>query len=104
MVCRQTVHYGIAIRSFGSRALERLHSRYDARGVNPAHVRRLDAILDLLDGPNPLAELAAPAFRLHRLQGKRAGEWSVKVSHGWRVTFRLEGEDVRGVRYENYHY
>ncbi|MCY4595489.1 MAG: hypothetical protein OXC19_11930 [Bryobacterales bacterium] len=50
--------------------------------------------------PKPLRALSAPGYRLHRLHGKRAGDWSVRTSHGWRLTFRM---DVRGVRYENYH-
>ena len=94
----------IAIRSFSGRALERLHSRDDARGVDPAHGRRLCAILDLLDGPDPLRALSAPAFRLHRLHGPRAGQWAVKVSHGWHVKFRVDGVDVRAVGYESYHH
>ena len=35
----------VAIRSFAGRAIERLHSRNDVRGVNPAHVARLRDIL-----------------------------------------------------------
>lgn len=76
--------------------------RNDARDINPAHVRRLRDILDALDGLERLRALLLPTYRLHRLHGKRAGEWSVRLSHGWRVTFRLDGEDVRAVRYENY--
>ena len=72
--------------------------------MNPEHVRRLRDILDGLDGPQPLRALKAPIYWLHRLHGKRAGDWSVPVSRGWRVTFRMDGEDVRAVRYENYHH
>ncbi len=91
----------MAIRSFKRGAAERLFHRNDARGINLEHVRRLR---DIPDGPQPLRALSAPAYRLHRLHGKRAGDWSVRVSHGWRVTFRMDGEDVRAVRYENYHH
>jgi len=94
----------VAIRSFKRGPAERLFRRNDARGINPEHVRRLRDILDALDGPQPLVALSAPAYRLHRLHGKRAGDWSVRVSRGWRVTFRMDGEDVRAVRYENYHH
>ena len=95
---------GLAIQSLAGRAIERLHSRTDARGVDPAHVRRLQAILSALDGPEPLRSLSRPTYRLHRLHGPRADEWSVRVSHGWRVTFRMDGPDVRAVRCENYHH
>ncbi|MXY67746.1 MAG: hypothetical protein F4Y47_04200 [Acidobacteriia bacterium] len=92
------------MQSFAGRAIERLHSRNDARGVDPAHVRRLQAILSALDGPQTLRSLSRPTYRLHRLHGQRADEWSVRVSHGWHVTFRMDGPDVRAVRYENYHH
>ena len=94
----------LAIRSFKRGAAERFFHRNDARGVNPAHVSRLRDVLDALDGPEPLQALSLPAYRLHRLHGKRADEWSVRVSHGWRVTFRVDGEDVQAVCYENYHH
>ena len=94
----------MAIRSFGSRALARLHTRDDARAVDPAHVGRLRDILAALDTSDPLAALGRPAYRLHPLRGGRAGQWSVRVSHGWRVTFRIDGPDVWAVRYENYHH
>ncbi|MDE0109725.1 MAG: type II toxin-antitoxin system RelE/ParE family toxin [Bryobacterales bacterium] len=94
----------MAIRSFKRGPAERLFRRDDVRGINPAHIRRIREILDLLDGPRPLQDLSLPTYRLHRLHGLRAGEWAVKVSHGWRITFRMDGEDVRGVRYENYHH
>ena len=41
---------------------------------------------------------------LNPRRGRRADEWSVRVSQGWRVTFRMDGPDVRAVRYENYHH
>ena len=37
-----------------------------------------------------------------RLHGPRADEWTVRVSPGRRVTLRIDGPDVRAVRYENY--
>ena len=83
---------------------ERLFRRDDVGGINPAHIRRIREILILLDGPRPLQDLSLPTNRLHRLHGLRAGDWAVKVSHGWRATFRRGGEDVRGVRYKDYHH
>ena len=103
-ITRLVMILGLAIQSFAGRAIERLHSRNDARGVDPSHVRRLQAILSALDGPEPLRSLARPTYRLHRLHGPRADDWSVRVSQGWRVTFRMNGPDVCAVRYENYHH
>ena len=94
----------LGIQSLAGHAIKPLHSRNEAIGVDPAHVRRLQAILAALDGPEPLRSLSRPTYRLHRLHGPRADEWSVRVSQGWRVTFRMDGPDVRAVRYENYHH
>lgn len=44
-----------------------------------------------------------PGLVLHPLKGDRKGEWSVRVSGNWRVTFRFEGEDAEAVDYEDYH-
>jgi proteic killer suppression protein len=40
---------------------------------------------------------------LHELKGTPKGEWSVRVSGNWRITFRWTGKDVELVDYEDYH-
>ena len=94
----------MAIKSFRRGPAERLFNRGDARGVNPAHLVRLRETLEALDGPDPLQALSIPRYRLHRLKGDRKGQWSVRVSHGWRVTFRTDDKSVWDVQYENYHH
>ena len=44
-----------------------------------------------------------PGWRLHSLQGKSAGHYSIVVSGNWRMTFRFEGEDAILVNYQDYH-
>jgi len=44
-----------------------------------------------------------PGLYLHRLKGRDAETWSVRVSGNWRVTFRFEGPDAVDVNYEDYH-
>ena len=45
----------------------------------------------------------APGWRLHRLRGDLAGQWSVDVSGNWRLTFAFEGDDAILVDYQDYH-
>ena len=92
----------VGINGFKRGAAERLFNRGEARGINPARVGRVLGILEALDGPNPLRALSVPSYRLHPLKGDRKGEWSVRVSRGWRVTFRADGASAWDVRYENY--
>ena len=47
--------------------------------------------------------LNLPGLSLHQLTGDRSDIWSVIVSGNWRVTFRMNCEDVEIVNYEDYH-
>ena len=80
------------IRHKGLRAL---HERDDPARLPVGLVPRLLRILfRLQEATHPLSA-DAPGFRLHRLIGVRAGQWSVRVSGNWRVVFRFEdGEAV----------
>ena len=94
----------MAITGFRRGAAERFFNRGDARRINPEHVRRVRNILVALDASDPLGNLSSPGYRLHPMKGNRKGEWSVRVSHGWRVTFRTDGKNAWDVQYENYHH
>ena len=45
----------------------------------------------------------APGFRLHPLEGDRAGRWSVRVSGNRRVVFRFEDGEAVDVELIDYH-
>ena len=75
--------------------LRTLYERGDARRLNPVHVRRIRRVLADLDAARNPRDLDQPGYRLHRLQGDRGGQWSVRVSGNWRIVFRfVEGEPV----------
>ena len=44
-----------------------------------------------------------PGFRLHPLKGKRAGQWSVRVSGNWRIVFRFDSGAAVDVDFVDYH-
>ena len=46
--------------------------------------------------------MAAPSLGLRALQGDPKGEWSVSVSHVWRVTFLTDGSGIQDVKYKNH--
>ena len=51
-----------------------------------------------------LQDLKVPAGnRLERLKGRRAGQYSMRISDQYRVTFRWEGGHAYEVRVEDYH-
>jgi toxin HigB-1 len=47
--------------------------------------------------------LLFPGWKLHPLKGGRRGEWSVWVSGNYRITFRVDGENVTDIDFEDYH-
>ncbi len=91
------------IVSFRHNGLEMLYRTGTKRGVQAAHVVKLQRILAALDAASSPEELNHPGFRLHALKGKRQDYWSIWVNGNWRVTFRFIGADVELVDYHDYH-
>ncbi len=95
------------IISFRHKGLEALYRSGSARGVQTAHLPKLNRILSALDAAASPAELNHPGYKLHALKGELKGElkgcWSIWVSGNWRVTFRFVGVDVELVDYQDYH-
>ena len=44
-----------------------------------------------------------PSNRLEALRGNRAGQWSIRINHQWRVCFRLIDGDAFDVEIVDYH-
>lgn len=91
------------IVSFRHKVLERLYRDDSKRGVQTAHVPKLNRILSALDVAQAPEDLAIPSFRTDQLKGDLAGHWSIWVNGNWRVTFGFVGADVELVDYQDYH-
>lgn len=72
-------------------------------GIKPEHETRLRRVLALLETASTIEDMDLPGLNLHELKGKRKGTWSVKVSGNWRITFKINHENVNNVNYEDYH-
>ena len=71
--------------------------------VNAQHIARLKKILALLETAETLEDMDLPGLGLHPLKGNRKGDWAVKVSGNWRITFKIQNGDILDVNYEDYH-
>ena len=94
------------IRNVVHRGVRRLIQEDDATGVQPAFAPKLRRIVSFLQDMEREEELrAVPSWRAHRLTGDRKGTWSVSVTANWRLTFRIDREDMEIVDldYEDYH-
>ena len=66
-------------------------------------VRRILTVLVLAEDLDEFLAHAPRGWRVHRLSGDRRQEWSVSVSHNWRMTFEERDGFIDGLNLEDYH-
>ena len=91
------------IKSFKSKALEKLFFDDDRSKMNQDHAAKLLRILDRLDASSNPQDMNLPGYKLHELKGKQKGVWAVWISGNWRLTFQFEGNNAINVDYVDYH-
>lgn len=58
----------------------------------------------VLDQFSDVEELKVwPLWKVHELGGSRHGTWSLHVTRNWRLTFRIEDNELVDVNFEDYH-
>ena len=91
------------IKSFRSKAAERLHARERVRSfrgferVAQRKLRQLDIATDLRDLASP------PGNRLEALHGDREGQHSIRINDRWRICFVWRNGDPYDVEIVDYH-
>ena len=94
----------VTIRNIVHKGIRRLFLRDDPTGVPAATVDRLRKMLGFLQDMHTEDELhAIPVWSAHRLTGNRKGTWSLHVTRNWRLTFRIDGDEIVDVDFEDYH-
>ena len=92
------------IRRFRHKGLRRLYETGGRGGVRPDLVAKVEDILHAIEHARRVEEVGLfPGWRLHPLKAGRAGEWSVWVTGNYRLTFRVDGDDVWDIDLEDYH-
>ena len=91
------------IQKFKHKGLKLLFESGNSSGINPQHLARIRKILALLETTESIEDMNLPGLDLHQLKGNRKGDWAVKVSGNWRITFKLEKSDAFDINYEDYH-
>ena len=91
------------LTSFAHKGLERFFLTGSKVGIQPAHADKLSRQLAILNIAKDAKEMDKPGWKLHRLVGRDAGRWSVRVNGNWRLTFKFTGEDAEIVDYLDYH-
>jgi proteic killer suppression protein len=92
------------IRSFRHKGLKRLYETGYARGIQPDLVAKVTDVLYAIEQARRIEQVGLfPGWRLHPLRGDKQGYWSVRVTGNYRITFRVDAEDVFDVDFEDYH-
>jgi proteic killer suppression protein len=91
------------IRSFRHKGLKALYEKDRTKGINPAWLKRIRAILARLEASKEPADMDLPGLRLHPMKGDLRGFWAVDVSGNWRIIFRFEDRDAHDVDLIDYH-
>ncbi|MFO1068030.1 MAG: type II toxin-antitoxin system RelE/ParE family toxin [Geminicoccaceae bacterium] len=94
------------IRNVLHRGLRRLVENDDPTGVQPAVVEKVRRIVSFLQDMAREEELrSVPSWKAHRLTGDRRGTWSLSVTRNWRLTFRIDADEIEIVDldFEDYH-
>jgi toxin HigB-1 len=91
------------IRRILHKGLQRFFETGSKSGIQTQHADRLRLILAQLNAATRPEDMALPGLVLHPLKGERKGQWSVRVSGNWRITFVFAGTDADLVDYEDYH-
>jgi toxin HigB-1 len=94
------------IRNVIHKGLRRFIEDDDASGLQPAVVTKLQRIVSFLQDMEQEEELrTVQSWKAHILTGDRKGTWSLSVTRNWRMTFRIDRQEIEiiDLDYEDYH-
>jgi proteic killer suppression protein len=88
------------------KSLRRLVEDDDVSGLPAPFVEKIRRMLSFLQDMADEDELRSiPSWKAHQLAGDRKGTWSLFVSRNWRLTFRIDRQEIAiiDLDYEDYH-
>lgn len=92
------------IKNFHDKQTEAVAGGKVARKLPPDMQRIALRKLRLLDAAKDLEDLRIPpGNRLEALNGKRKGQWSIRINDQWRICFCWDNGDAYDVQIVDYH-
>ncbi|MBM3908400.1 MAG: type II toxin-antitoxin system RelE/ParE family toxin [Gemmatimonadetes bacterium] len=92
------------IKSFRDRRTQELFLLRCSPGVPADLAWRAAKRLERIDRAHSVGDLQnPPGYRLHKLRGDRADQYSIAVNRQWRICFRFEDGDAYDVEFCDYH-
>ena len=94
------------IRNVLHKGLRRFIENDDKSGIQAAVAEKLRRMISFLQDMEEEDELRTiPGWKAHQLTGDRKGTWSLSVTRNWRLTFRVDQNQIEiiDLDYEDYH-
>ncbi len=94
------------IRNIIHKGLRKLVLNGDGSKLDSVIVPKLIRMLAFLQDMENEDELhTIPHWKAHRLSGGRKGTWSLHVTKNWRLTFKVDKDEIEiiDLDYEDYH-
>ena len=112
VVKRSLTRYGwqryadcMKIRNVVHKGLRRFIEDDNKGGIPAATAEKLRRMISFLQDMQKEAELkTVPSWKAHQLTGDRKGTWSLFVTKNWRLTFRIDQNEIEiiDLDYEDY--
>jgi len=111
MASLDTAHFSLLalymkIKNVIHKGLRRFIEMDDPSGLQPAAVAKIRRMVSFLQDMEREDELrTVPSWKAHLLSGDRKGTWSLFVTKNWRMTFRIDQDEIEiiDLDYEDYH-
>ena len=101
----------MTVRGIVHKGVRRLFLKDDPTGVPASTADKLRKMLGFLQDMDAEDELYAIPIctpratgRAHRLTGDRKGTWSLHGTRNWRLIFRIDGDRIVDINFEDYRY
>ncbi len=92
------------LRSFADKETERIWQRRRSRGLDPSVQRAALRKLAILDAAETVEDLRVPpGNRLEKLNGDRAGQYSIRINQQWRICFEWTPAGPENIEIVDYH-
>ena len=91
------------IKSFRHKPLKQFWKTGLSARIPPELRGKIRRILLALDDMEAVGDTDMAPWRLHPLKGDRKGQWALRVSGNYRITFRFADGDVHDVDLIDYH-
>ncbi|MCH7540703.1 MAG: type II toxin-antitoxin system RelE/ParE family toxin [Proteobacteria bacterium] len=92
------------IKTWKNAATRKIYEQGKARGFRGLDGAAAEELLASLDAATSLRDLSPlKSVGLHKLSGKRKGQWAMTVNGPWRVCFKFRDGNTYDVEITDYH-